>query len=151
MTGLMFLTLCSGILGATDAESYAAAHQTTMETGKPMVVMVSTEWCAPCQVMKKTIIPQVRQRGLLRKVAFAMVNPDRERELADQLTGGGPVPELVMFRKTAKGWRRWVLIGGQSVEAVEQFINEGIAANEDVDATAAKAKVAEKKSAAAKS
>jgi protein disulfide-isomerase len=148
MTGLMLMTLCSTVLGAGEADSYAAAHQATMETGKPMVVMVSTEWCAPCQMMKKTIIPQVRQRGLLRKVAFATVNPDQQRELADQLTGGGPVPQLVMFRKTAKGWRRWVLVGGQSVEAVEQFINEGIATNDEADGTAAKVKVAEKKTAA---
>jgi thioredoxin-like negative regulator of GroEL len=116
-------------LGAADGDTYAAAHQTTMETGKPMVVMVSTEWCAPCQMMKRTVIPEVRQRGLLRKVAFAIVNPDRDRELAERLTGGGPVPQLVMYRKTATGWKRRKLIGGQSVETVEQFINEGVASS----------------------
>ena len=125
-----------------------------METGKPMVVMVSTEWCAPCQVMKKTVIPQVRKRGLLRKVAFAMVNPDRDRELADKLIGGGPVPQLVMYRKTPDGWTRQVLVGGQTVEAVEQFINEGVASS-DADAAAEKAKSSsdekEKPSKAAKS
>jgi protein disulfide-isomerase len=124
-------------LGAADADSYAAAHKTTMETGKPMVVMVSTEWCAPCQMMKKTVIPQIRRRGLLRKVAFAIVNPDRDGELAQQLTGGGPVPQLVMYRKTAGGWRRDKLIGGQSVETVEQFIKDGVAANDNHDAPAA--------------
>ena len=125
-------------LGAADADSYAAAHKTTMETGKPMVVMVSTEWCAPCQMMKKTVIPQVRRRGLLRKVAFAIVNPDRDGELAEQITGGGPVPQLVMFRKTADGWKREKLIGGQSVETVEQFIKDGVAANKNQGVPAAK-------------
>ena len=99
-----------------------------VETGKPMVVMVSTEWCDPCQMMKKTVIPQVRKRGLFKKVVFTCVNPDEDRELADQVTGGGPVPQLVMYRKTAKGWRRWQLVGGQSVESVEEFLKEGIAA-----------------------
>ena len=88
------------------ADSYAAARRTTVETGKPMVVMVSTDWCPPCQVMKKTILPRVRKRGLLRKVAFAMVNPDQDSELAEKITGGGPIPQLVMFRKTADGWMR---------------------------------------------
>jgi len=149
MSGLIFLALCTTALGATETDSYATAHQTTMETGKPMVVMVSTEWCAPCQVMKKTVIPQVRKRGLLRKVAFAIVNPDRDRDLAEQLIGGGPVPELVMYRKTPDGWTREVLVGGQTVEAVEQFINEAIAANH-ADAEKAKAATAEKPSKAAK-
>ena len=81
----------------------------------------------PCQMMKKTVIPQVRKRGLLRKVAFAMVNPDRDRELAEKLIGGGPMPQLVMYRKTPDGWTRQVLVGGQTVEAVEQFIKEGVA------------------------
>ena len=95
-----------------------------------MVVMVSTEWCAPCQIMKKTMIPQVRQAGPVAKVAFAMVNPDRDRELAEKLIGGGPIPQLVMYRKTADGWTRQVLVGGQTVEAVEQFIKDGVATNE---------------------
>jgi len=109
------------------AETYAEAHRTTTETGKPMVVMVSTDWCPPCQIMKKTVLPRVRERGLLRKVAFAMVNPDRDGELAEKLTGGGPIPQLVMFRRTADGWIRKKLIGGQSVETVEEFISEGLA------------------------
>ncbi|MGA2032341.1 MAG: thioredoxin family protein [Thermoguttaceae bacterium] len=127
MTHLTFLALCSLCVGAGETDSYSAAHQTTVTTGKPMMVMVSTDWCVPCQMMKKTIIPQVRQRGLLAKVAFAIVNPDRDRDLAERLIGGGPVPQLIMFRKTANGWRRRKLIGGQTVEAVEDFINDGIA------------------------
>ena len=91
-----------------------------------MVVMVSTDWCPPCQMMKKTVMPRVRERGLLRKVAFAMVNPDRDGELAEQITGGGPIPQLVMFRRTTNGWIRKKLIGGQSVETVEEFISEGL-------------------------
>jgi thioredoxin-like negative regulator of GroEL len=146
----MLLALCTTTVGAGEADSYATAHQTTMQTGKPMVVMVSTEWCAPCQMMKKTVIPQVRKRGLLRKVAFAMVNPDRDHELAEKLIGGGPIPQLVMYRKTPDGWTRQVLVGGQTVEAVEQFIKDGVAANEAAAAEKAKTSTAEKPSKAAK-
>lgn len=124
------ITLVGADAAAADFQSYSEAHRVTTETGKPMVVMVSTDWCQPCQVMKKTILPRVRERGLLRKVVLALVNPDRDRELAQQLTGGGPVPQLVMFRKTSDGWRRQKLVGGQSVEAVEQFIKEGLAQDE---------------------
>ncbi len=135
MTSILLATIVQAALLATEApaapapeaaETYAAARKTMAETGKPMVVMVSTDWCPPCQVMKKTILPRVRERGLLRKVAFAMVNPDRDKELAQKLIGGGPIPQLLMFRKTPKGWVRNELVGGQSVEKVEEFIKDGL-------------------------
>jgi thioredoxin-like negative regulator of GroEL len=121
-----------------EAQTYAEARRAVEKTGKPIVVMVGTDWCSPCQTMKKTILPSVRAHGLLRRVAFAMINPDKDTELANEITGGGPIPQLVMFRKTSKGWVRKKLIGGQSVEAVEEFINDGLASD------AADKKVADK-------
>jgi thioredoxin-like negative regulator of GroEL len=150
-------TLCATVLQAAllltgaeatqpTAETYADARQVTMKTGRPMVVMVSTDWCAPCQMMKRTILPRVREHGLFRKVAFAVVNPDRDTELANEITGGGPVPQLVMFRKTSKGWVRKKLIGGQSVETVEEFINEGLASDKADKKTDKKTEVEDKSS-----
>lgn len=127
MSSLIFVAVCGIALGANEPENYADAHAKTIETGRPMLVMVSTDWCMPCQMMKKTVIPQVRERGVLARVAFAIVNPDRDRELAHKITGGGPIPQLILYRKTSEGWTRKTLIGGQSVETVEQFINEGVA------------------------
>jgi thioredoxin-like negative regulator of GroEL len=135
MTSMLLATivqaaiLATGVEATPAAETYAEAHNTTIKTGKPMVVMVSTDWCAPCQTMKKTILPRVREHGFLKKVAFALVNPDRDRDLAESLTGGGPIPQLVMFRKKGDGWVREKLVGGQSVETVEEFIQEGLAAD----------------------
>lgn len=125
------IALCAQVtlLGA-DA-TYADAHRVTTETGKPLVVMVGTDWCVPCQQMKRTVLPQVREHGVLGKVAFATVNADQDADLARQLTGGGPVPQLVMFRHTRQGWIRRKLIGGQSVATVEQFIKESVTQNDE--------------------
>jgi len=132
VSNLALIAVCSAALGAPPAgESYTEAHQVTVKTGKPMLVMVSTEWCPACQVMKRRILPQIRERGLLSRVAFANVNPDQERELSHQLIGNGLIPQLVMYRKTPRGWIRRALVGGQSVEKVEQFIHEGIAADDE--------------------
>ena len=111
---------------AADPQSYAEAHRVTTETGRPMLVMVGADWCPACREMKETVLPQVKQTGVLRRVVFASVNLDRERELGRQLTRGGPIPQLLMFRKTSNGWRLRKLIGCKKPEAVESFIDEGI-------------------------
>jgi thioredoxin-like negative regulator of GroEL len=109
-------------------ESYTEAHRMTAKTGKPLVVMVGADWCAPCQMMRRTILPRVREHGLFRKVAFAHVNVDREKNLAAEITGGGKsVPQLVMFHKTKNGWVRQKMVGSHTVEEVEKFINDGLA------------------------
>jgi thioredoxin-like negative regulator of GroEL len=122
---------------ADDEESYTQAHEVTLKTGKPLVVMVGADWCGPCQNMRRSILPRVREHGLFRKVTFAHVNVDKDRDLAKQLTEGNSVPQLVMYRKTKDGWARRIMVGAHSVEEVEKFINEGLPADAD-DAQASK-------------
>lgn len=114
----------------SDPETYAVAYRAIAESGRPMVVMVGADWCPPCRAMKGQVLPELRKRRWFRKIAFARVNAESEAGLAKRLTGGGPVPQLVMFRKTENGWVRRKLIGRQSVETVERFIEQGIALNE---------------------
>jgi hypothetical protein len=78
--------------------------------------------------MKQSTLPQVAQRGLLGKVAFAEVNSDQEGALANQLMEGGPIPQLIMYRKTADGWKRTSLIGSRSLGEVESFLQQGLTA-----------------------
>lgn len=129
MSSLTLAALLHASILATGEDNYADAHHEA-EAGKPLVVMVGAEWCGPCQQMKQAVIPQVRKRGLLRKVAFAIVDVDRERKLARKLIGSGSVPQLIMFRRTSHGWARNRLVGGQSVDSVEKFISRGIAQDE---------------------
>ena len=98
--------------------------------GKPMVVMVSAEWCGACKEMEKNVLPQIEKRGLLKRVSFAIVDADRQRTLARKLTRGGPLPQLVLFRRNGKGWLRRKLIGGQSRVTVEKFIKQGVEKDE---------------------
>ena len=129
MTSFVFAAaLCatSFVGSASDSTTYAEAHRITAKTGKPMIIMVGTDWCGPCQQMKKSILPEVRKHGMFKDVSFAMVNADRQQDLARKLTGGGPIPQLVMYRKTNDGWKRSKLVGGQSVKKVEGFINKGL-------------------------
>jgi hypothetical protein len=78
--------------------------------------------------MKQSTMPQLAQRGVLGKVAFAEVNSDREGPLARELMNGGPIPQLIMYHKTADGWQRSLLVGSRSAGEIESFLQQGLAA-----------------------
>lgn len=130
MTSLSLAVILQMSLLASGDESYAEAHKQVIQSGGPMVVMVTADWCPACQTMKTSVLPEVRQHGILRKVAFAIVNVDREQELGKKLSAGGPIPQLLMFRRGPDGWRLRRLVGGQSTETVEEFINQGVQLSE---------------------
>jgi len=115
---------------ATGGESYAEAHKATTEKGCPLVVVVGATWCPACQQMRKDVIPEVKRHGILRNVAFAEVDLDEEHDLGAELTDGGPIPQIVVYRRTSLGWRLRRLIGGQDVRTVEQFILQGVQSDE---------------------
>ena len=128
MTALLFAL--SLVLSSDPAppplKGYADARQESLDSGKPLLVMVSTGWCPACQVMKRRIMPQVREDGALDGLVYTTVNPDHEGELSKILIGNGPIPELILFRHVGKKgenlWTKDVLVGSQSAEAVEGLI-----------------------------
>lgn len=126
MTSLSLAVVLQMALLANGENSYADAHAQVLKTGEPMVVMVTANWCPACETMKKNVLPQVEEHGVLGRVIFAVVNVDREQELGKRLMNGGPIPQLLMFRRTDAGWRLRRLIGGHSTAQVEEFINQGI-------------------------
>ena len=130
MISLTLATALSLLLVSANDDSYEAAHQKTMETGRPMVVLVGATWCPACREMEKDVIPEVRQRAVFKRVAFAHVDLDQERELGKDLTAGGAIPQLIVFRHNKEGWTNERLIGGHSVEQVEKFIKKEVAAAE---------------------
>lgn len=129
LTVSAILQLSLATTGA-NAATYAEAHKVHSETGRPMVILVGAEWCPACVQMKERTLPRIAQRGLLRKVAFAQVNTDREERLAKRLMRGGTIPQLIMYRRTASGWKRHMLVGAQNPEEIEAFINNGLALDE---------------------
>jgi thioredoxin-like negative regulator of GroEL len=59
-------------------------------------------------------------------VVFARVDADRQPGLAQRLMRGSGIPQLVMYRKTEKGWKASRLIGAQSQATVTSFIKQGL-------------------------
>ena len=102
--------------------AYASAQKECIKTGKPILILVGAEWCPPCQVMKKTIIPEAFKRGLLKNVLFSYVNVDEDKELTKQLIAGASIPQLVFYYKESGQWHRVSLIGQKSVDEVGALV-----------------------------
>jgi thioredoxin-like negative regulator of GroEL len=111
---------------AADPLSYQQAFEENAKTGKPLVVLVGAEWCGACRVMKSQTLPQVVGDDVFKQVAFTVVDSDQQGDIARQVTGGGSIPQLVMFRREGNGWKQERLIGAQSPRAVLQFLRKGL-------------------------
>ena len=130
MSSLSLAVILQGMIVASGGDTYSEAYRATAKTGRPMVVMVSAEWCPACKTMEKNVIPKIKERGRLAQVSFAIVDLDRQQELGKKLTRGGPIPQLLMYRKTRAGWRLRRLTGGHSLRKVETFIDDGLKSDE---------------------
>ena len=132
MTNLtLSILLQVSVLGASPqskADEYAQAYQQASAKGQPIMVLVGADWCPACVTMKSAVIPEIRRRGSLGKVAFATVNTDHQSQLANKLMTGGGIPQLIIFYQGENGWKRLQVNGSVSAETVESLINRGIAA-----------------------
>lgn len=124
MNSLSLAIALSVSLVSAETDSYAKAHKQMTETGKPLVVLVGADWCPACRRMKESIIPQAKRSGVLNDVSFAIVNTDREPQIARQLMRGSSIPQLVIFHKSADGWKRRQLTGAQSVDTIQSVVSE---------------------------
>ena len=52
---------------AQQPTDYFTAYEKAQKGDKPMLVLVTAEWCPPCKVMKSTMIPQLMQRNAFSK------------------------------------------------------------------------------------
>ncbi len=126
MSTLLTAVLNLSLLASSSSTTYEDAYRSAMaDESRPLVVLVGADWCPACQRMKQAVMPEVQQHGTLSRVAFAMVNTDRESGLAGQLMQGNTIPQLVMFVKTDQGWQRRQLTGSQSISDVEGFLASG--------------------------
>jgi len=108
------------------SRDYATAYQETTDSGRPLVVLVGSDWCPGCRQMKQAAIPELEKKGGLSDVSFAYVNPDQQGELAGRLMHGSAIPQLIMYHKTEAGWKRQQLTGAHAVSEIQSFIKQGV-------------------------
>lgn len=118
------ILILAAITNHSEPTDYKTAYKRAMEGDKPLLVLVTAEWCPPCKRMKQTTIPTLINDDKFRNFNFATVDLDRNQKDARKLIGNGSVPQLIVFEKRDKQWKMRSLMGYNSVESVEAFLAE---------------------------
>lgn len=116
--------------------AYSLAYRQSMETQQPLVVIVGAQWCPACRKLENEVIPQIKQRGLLKRIALAVVDYDAETKIAQKLTRGGPIPQVHVFWKEDGRWKTQRLVGYPSQKAVLSFVETAISTTTQPEAGA---------------
>ena len=106
------------------ALDYEAAFAKAEKENKPLLILVGAKWCASCQVMKRDTIEPMAEAGELDEVVVTYIDKDERPELAGQLMKGETLPQIVMFSKEDKSWKRFSLTGMQSRNRMVELLSK---------------------------
>ncbi len=130
MLSLILVAALLTVAGSSpQTQNYAEAYRKSQVEGKPLMIIVSAQWCPACVTLKDTTIRDLESSGQLSEVNLAVVDRDAEPELAKQLMREQKVPQIIMFSKTDTGrWERSQLIGYQPQGPVRSLIRSAVLA-----------------------
>jgi thiol:disulfide interchange protein len=103
---------------------YKTAYTRSQQDERPLLVLVTAQWCPPCQLMKQTTIPRMIDNHKFDQVHFATVDLDVNTKDARNLIGSRGVPQLVLYEKQGGVWTVRFLSGYHDVAAVESFLTQ---------------------------
>jgi thiol-disulfide isomerase/thioredoxin len=126
MMGLTATVALHFALLTTPTTAYQDAYDQADKEGKPLLVLVGADWCPGCRTMKDEMIPELERNGDLSQVAFTTVNTDEKPALSKRLLRGNSIPQLVLFIRNGKGWRRAQLTGVHEPKNIRQFLRSEI-------------------------
>ena len=119
---LFFLATIALVSDGSEPTDYKTAYSRAQSGDKPLLVLVTAEWCPPCKTMKLTTIPELMSKDAFKDFHYATVDLDTEQKLARKLIGNRGVPQFILFEKQNQRWERRYLRGMQSVASVEAFM-----------------------------
>ncbi len=111
--------------------SYKDAYRRAQEERLPLVVFVGAEWCPACRKMDEAVFPNLPQSPILKNGVFARVDYDQDTKLAQAITGGGALPQVIIFPPQGSGQKLRRVVGAQPVEKLFQFLREGLSLKRD--------------------
>jgi thiol:disulfide interchange protein len=118
--------IIAAMASGNEPTDYKTAYHRAMKGDKPLLVLVTAEWCRPCQAMKTTTIPALMAQHRFSEYNFATVDLDHQQKLARSLIQNQGVPQLILYEKQGDQWVKRHLVGWQSVTTVQSFLDASL-------------------------
>lgn len=97
-------------------ETYAEARARAVLTDVPLVVVVTADWCAPCQTLKS------RLAGWKDRTDIAYTVVDWDDAVRPKIVSGGSIPQTHVYRRHADGsWTHKSATGLRTAREIEQL------------------------------
>ena len=128
MVSLILAVLLSSVTSDQSLQqNYAEAYRESVAEEKPLMVVVGAPWCHACNVLKESTIKPMADSGELDTVSLAVINPDEEPDLVEQLTEGEQMlPQIIVFTKDNGRWKRRKLMGFQPKQPVRSLVRRAL-------------------------
>lgn len=96
-----------------------ASFQEVIQSGRPVLVDFSAEWCGPCKMMAP-ILKEAKDK-LGEEATIIKVDIDKNRQTAEQF-GIQAVPTLILFKNGQVKWRQsGVVPAATLVQVIKQL------------------------------
>lgn len=122
---MMTLALAAAMevsLLAAGSDPFTEAYTRSLQSGRPLVVLLGATWCPSCRVMKTTTLPEVARQGGLQGVEYVYVDVDAKPQVAAKLLEGRAIPQLVRLDRAPEGWQVRRLVGARTAEQIAAFV-----------------------------
>ena len=126
MLSLLLTAVLTVNSGQMEPRNYDEAYQLARTNGRPLMVVVSSDACPACQVLKTNTIDAMKRDGELEEVNIVVVNKDHDPELAGRLMRGRMIPQIIVYSQTGAEWKRLQLTGYQTRVGVRSLIQRAV-------------------------
>jgi len=128
MKRLLLAALFVGILSAScRAEYYESNYQEAIRVSKlkkeKLVLLISADWCSPCQAQKKLLSKLKSEHKLPAGVHIAFIKYDTD--LAKRIKVGNSVPQLIKYTYKDGEWSKTASIGYLSTQKLLEYLKNG--------------------------